>query len=280
MKDSWILRFLYKTAPGRCLLKLMVQPSVSRGAGGILSLGISKYMIPYYIKKHHIDMSDICIPPGGFSSFNHFFTRKRKQEDVERIEGHVYSPCDGFLTAVRIHSESVFSIKHTQYALEDLLQDRSLAETFNGGVALIFRLTPADYHRYGYAADGRILSSMKIEGKLHCVRPIALRTVPVYVQNSREYQVIATKDFGTVIQMEVGALLVGKIENDRRMLEQRYVQAGEEKGHFAFGGSTIILCFPKDSICLNRSLREKHKGHEEIRVRMGEDIAHKKGAAH
>ena len=49
---------------------------------------------------------------------------------------------------------------------------------------------------------GKVLRARKIRGKLHCVRPIALRTVPVFAQNSREYEVIAAGKFGIVVQME------------------------------------------------------------------------------
>ena len=140
-------------------------------------------------------------------------------------------------------------------------------------MALIRRLTPPDCHRYCSPATGEIILSKKIQGKLHCVRPIALRTVPVYIQNSREYQVIKTEQFGMMIQMEIGALLVGKIENYIRPLEKKYIQVGEEKGYFEFGGSTIILLFQKDAICMNGSLYKKNNNHAEIRVRMGEFIA-------
>ena len=44
--------------------------------------------------------------------------------------------------------------------------------------------------------------------------------------------------------MEVGALLVGKIED--RPLDGP-VRRGMEKGNFAFGGSTIILVTEKDA---------------------------------
>ena len=76
MKDSFILRFLYRTVPGRSVLKFLVQPKVSVFAGRILSSGASKYFIPWYIRKNHIKMSNVMIPDGGFSSFNDFFTRK------------------------------------------------------------------------------------------------------------------------------------------------------------------------------------------------------------
>ncbi len=265
MKDSLVLRFLYGTVVGRLLLKALVQPGVSRLVGKYLSSGASRWLVFYYIKKHKIDMSDIEIPQDGFDSFNDFFTRKHKRERFEFTEGHLISPCDGFLTVMDIEKDSEFTIKHTRYSVEDLLQDKSLAARFEGGKALVFRLTPANYHRYCYPAEGRVLSEKKIPGVLHCVRPVALRSVPVFAQNSREYQVIRTERFGTMVQMEIGALLVGKITNRKRLSGKWYVQAGEEKGYFEFGGSTIVLFLPKGAVSMEHCEKE-------ILVHMGDCI--------
>lgn len=47
-----------------------------------------------------------------------------------------------------------------------------------------------------------------------------------------------TKNFGDVIQIEVGAMMVGKIVNYDGKTD---IKRGEEKGKFLYGGSTIIL---------------------------------------
>lgn len=49
MKESLALKFLYGTIPGRMILKLLVQPKVSEAAGHVLSSGVSKFFVPYYI---------------------------------------------------------------------------------------------------------------------------------------------------------------------------------------------------------------------------------------
>ncbi len=273
MRESLILRFLYRTVPGRMVLKLLVHPRVSEAAGYYLSSRASKWIVPYYIRKHKIDMSDIDIPAGGFSSFNDFFIRKRNTECFDVTYGHLISPCDGLMSCIRIKGKIVLDIKNTMYTLYDLLEDNELAGQFRDGTALVFRLTPADYHRYCYAANGKVLQHKKIKGRLHCVRPIALRTVPVFAQNSREYQVLETESFGTVIQMEIGALLVGKIKNDRLSSKYSYVSRGEEKGYFEFGGSTIIMLFKKNKICMNENLYKRQNSDEEIPVHMGEFVA-------
>lgn len=270
MRESVALRFLYKTAPGRAILKVLVHPAVSRAAGALLSSGVSKCIVPCYILRHKIDMHNIEIPPRGFASFNDFFTRRRKCAGFDRTPGHLISPCDGLLTCLDIREDTVLEIKNTEYSLGDLLRDSKLAAKFRGGQAFIFRLTPSHYHRYCHVAEGRVLCSRKIPGKLHCVRPIALETTPVFVQNSREYQVIRTREFATLVQMEVGALLVGKISNppgtDR-------VRAGQEKGYFEFGGSTVILLVQKDAVQRSEKLFRRTAVDGEIPVKMGECIA-------
>lgn len=273
MRESFALRFLYGTVLGRMILKQLVRPRVSETAGRYLSSAASKWIVPCYIRKHKIDMSDFDIPPGGFASFNDFFTRKRRTECFDVTDGHLISPCDGWLSVIRLEKSAVLNIKGTTFTLSDLLKDRELARRFEEGTAFVFRLTPADYHRYCYAADGRAVFHRIIRGRLHCVRPIALRTVPVFAQNSREFQVYETEDFGTLIQMEVGALLVGKIRNSSSSWKSGYVRRGEEKGYFEFGGSTIILLLQKGTICVNDNLYIKQNGEGEIPVHMGEYIA-------
>ena len=266
MKESLSLRFLYGTAPGRVVLKGLIHPWISKVAGCFLSSRLSKWLIPGFKKSNQIDMAGVIVPEDGFSCFNDFFARKREPESLSIKKGQFISPCDGFLRAVKIEDKTVLDVKHSVYSVGDLLADEELAERFKDGVALVFRLTPANYHRYCYPVTGRVATMRQVEGKLHCVRPIALRTFPVFVQNSREYQVLETKEFGSVVQMEVGALLVGKIKNHMASAGDSVVQMGREKGYFEFGGSTIILLFEKDKMVLD----EKWTGEEEVPVRLGE----------
>ncbi|MCM1257315.1 MAG: phosphatidylserine decarboxylase [Roseburia sp.] len=275
MKDTLILRFLYRTVPGRMTLKILVHPWVSKAAGCFLSSKASRFLVPYYVKKNHISLENIAVPVGGFSSFNEFFTRKSNTEgEFITRQGCVISPCDGFLTPVEIKNGRVFDIKNAEYSLEDLLKSHSLGEKFKDGMAFVFRLTPANYHRYCYAVSGKISASRRIEGVLHCVRPVALRTFPVFVQNSREYQVIRSENSGIMVQMEIGALLVGKIKNHRFSSKTKKVYAGEEKGYFEFGGSTIVLLFQKDTVFVKEELYQRLDDNGEIPVRTGENVAH------
>ncbi len=273
MGDTLLLRFLYRTAPGRVVLKVLVSPWVSKAAGRFLNSGASRPLVPYYIAKYHIDMRGIDVPENGFASFNAFFTRSRRAHKRSARPDCLISPCDGFLSCMTIRRDTLLDVKHTKFTLQSLLQDDALAENFVNGTALIFRLTPANYHRYSYAADGSVCWNKKIPGVLHCVRPVATCTVPVFTENSREYQVIDTDRFGRMVQMEVGALLVGKITNDPQFDAESIVWAGDEKGYFEFGGSTIILLFQEGILEMDSSLERRRDANYETAVRAGEVIA-------
>ena len=74
---------------------------------------------------------------------------------------------------------------------------------------------------------------------------------------------------GPVIQMEVGAVLVGKIVNYHE--NHRYLR-GEEKGRFEYGGSTILLFFEKDRVRLHPQLFLSGEQGREVKVKMGQRI--------
>ena len=65
---------------------------------------------------------------------------------------------------------------------------------------------------------------------------------------------IDSDGFGRAVQMEVGAMLVGRIVNDTPS-ESRVVR-GMEKGHFEYGGSTIILLLSKDRVEIRKDFQD------------------------
>ena len=268
-KDSAALRFLYGTALGRILLKLLSAPVLSRLAGAFLDSRISKPLIQPFVKKNNIDLNDFY--SDDFRCFNDCFSRKIKDglRTVDFSPSALVSPCDALLSAYNINTDSTLNIKGSEYTVEDLLADKALAERYDGGVCLVFRLCVHHYHRYIYVDNAVKSKNTFIGGRLHTVRPIALRTYPVFKQNSREYTVMQTENFGAVTQIEVGALLVGKIENYHS--EQR-VQKGEEKGRFLYGGSTIILLIENDKVDIPEELFLETQNDREVPVLLGERI--------
>jgi len=263
------LNFLYHTAPGRFVLKLLVRPELSRACGKFLDTGLSKGLIKSFIKNNNIDMSEYM--DEEYSCFNDCFCRHIKPEarPIDNNPDNLICPCDGLLSAYRIENDLVIPVKQSRYSITDLLQNSELASTYNGGTCLVFRLCVNHYHRYAYPDNGTKGKNIFIPGKLHTVRPIALREVPVFVENSREYTVLSTENFGKVVQMEVGAMLVGKISNNH---EEYSFARGEEKGCFLYGGSTIIMLLEKDSAKVNKNLFDTTKCEVETPVKMGQVI--------
>ncbi|MCL2365540.1 MAG: phosphatidylserine decarboxylase [Oscillospiraceae bacterium] len=271
-EDSGVIKFLYRTILGRVLLSLLTQRAVSLFMGMIMNSIASCMLIPGFIKRNHIDMS--AYETKKYRSFNEFFERKIKMEErpFQGDDHEVAAPCDGKLSAYKITPDSVFYVKQAQYALSELLQDAALAKAYTDGICLIFRLEPTDYHRYAFIDDGEIVMYKKIDGILHTVRPISHCTHNVFAQNAREYVGIQTKHLGKIIQMEVGALFVGKINNYKYAGS---VSRAEEKGLFRFGGSTVIMLFPKGSIDVHTQILENTKNDKETLVKMGNSIGRK-----
>ena len=263
------LEWLYGHMAGRILLKALVAPAVSRFGGILLDSGLSRLAIRPFIRRHDIDMTEYR--PKKYRSYNDFFTRRMKPEArrVDMAPEILVSPCDGRLSVYELNEQASFSIKHTLYTAESVLWDRKLAAQYAGGYAWVFRLCVEDYHRYIYVDGGRVAKMVWIPGVLHTVNPVANEHFPIYKENTREYYILDSEHFGEMIQMEVGALLVGKIRNHKRGTN---VKRGWEKGKFAFGGSTILLMTKKGAVCPDRDILENSRRGIETRVHLGEGV--------
>jgi len=271
-KDRSAANFLYNSLPGRILLKLLVKTTVSRFVGVLMESPASKRFITRFIKQNNIDMDEY--ENVKYKSFNDFFIRKIKDGNRPFSDNinDIIAPCDGKLSVYPITQDGKFIIKNSIFTIESLLMDKNLADEFKDGVCLVFRLTPDDYHRYVYIDDGEILSSKKIKGVLHTVRPIAFERYKVFKQNAREYTLLQTKNFGKIIQMEVGALFVGRISNH---IKGQTFKRGDEKGLFEFGGSTVILMFKNNTIELDKFIYENTMNKKETIIKMGNKIGKK-----
>ncbi|MBQ9196773.1 MAG: phosphatidylserine decarboxylase [Clostridia bacterium] len=267
--DGGLLAFLYGTAPGRLLLRPLISRPVSRLAGWFMDSPLSRPLIAPFIRKNGIDMADY--EAEEYQSFNAFFTRRIKPaaRPMAADPETLMAPCDGRLSVYKIGPDSLFAIKGSAYDVRSLLGNDERAEDFTGGTCLVFRLSVDDYHRYHYLDDGEKDENRFIPGALHTVRPIALAHTAVFVQNCREYTVMKTAHFGAVAQIEVGAMLVGKISNNQQA--GAFVR-GQEKGKFLYGGSTVVVLLQKDAAQIDQRFWRATDREEETRVKLGEGI--------
>ena len=265
------VKFLYKNVFGRFILKTVMVLHLDKIAVMFLRSPLSKPMAKRYVKKNGIQVT--AEEMKNFRTYRELFVRKRAPKPTDTTPEHLISPCDGWLSAFPIDPDSCFALKNSYYQLKDFLKDEELAKNYHNGTCLIFRLCASDYHHYSYIDNGYQGKNHKIPGVLHSVQPIACEKYPVFVLNKRSWCLLETDNFGPVVQCEIGALIVGGIENDKE--NEKFIK-GEEKGHFELAGSTIILLFEEDRIELKSEVIKQLSESEEIRVLQGDWIANAK----
>lgn len=266
------LSFLYNTKIGRLVLKpIVANKFVSNLVGWVLDRRISCVGIKPFIRKNNIKMDDY--ENKRYSSFNDFFIRKIKEGKREIImdDDAFISPCDSKLMVYKIDDKTLFKVKNSVYDVFSLTNNSEIAKEFKNGYALVFRLSPSDYHRYYFVDNGKILKKYKINGKFHTVNPIVYDKFKVFKENTRECTLVETKNFDKLLYVEVGALLVGKISN--HMVSN--FKKGEEKGYFMYGGSTVIILVKNNKIKIDYEIQKNSNLGYETYVKLGEKIAKK-----
>lgn len=266
-ESSGFVKFLYTNALGRALLKIIIKLRADRVAVRFLRSSSSKIIIKRYARKNGIALTKEQLK--SYGSFRDFFARTRTGTPVDKEPSHLVSPCDGWLSAFKISADSCFDIKNSHYRVSDFLCDESLAKKYENGDILIFRLCANDYHHYSYIDGGYQGENHFIEGELHSVQPIVCEKIPIYVKNRRSWCLLETDNFGSVVQCEIGALVVGGIVN---RLDGGRFEKGSEKGHFDLSGSTIVLMLEPNKTELNADITEALLHSEEVRVTEGQFI--------
>ena len=270
-----LMKHLYSTTLGKLQLEFLIKRKLYSALTGVLcDTRLSAGKIQWFAKEYGIDLSLCEEGVENFKSFNHFFTRKLKPEarpfaaDTELL----LSPGDGRMRAwMDIDMEKLVQVKGLSYSLKNLLADEQLASQYQGGIYVLLRLAPVDYHRFHFIDNGICTASKKIKGYYYSVNPIALSTIPtVFCQNKREYSILDSEHFGKILYMEVGATSVGSIVQTYQPGAE--IRRGDEKGYFKFGGSTVILFLEKDVACIDEEIIEQTALGFETRVLAGEPI--------
>ena len=259
------VKFLYTNIFGRVILKLINNRFISKMVGKYMDSKLSIKRIDKTIKKNNIDMN--LFEKKEYSSFNDFFTRRKKNLNFDIDSDHFVSPADAKLLAIKLNKDSSFDIKGSIYSLKNIIKE-DLTSKYKNGYALIFRLEVSDYHRYHFIDDGKLSEYKYIKGKLNTIQPIAYNK-KIFHTNCREYTTLYTKNFGDIIEVDVGALLVGKITNNKEITK---FKKGDEKGYFEFGGSTIILFVEDKKVIIDNDILLNSTLGKETIVSCGEKI--------
>lgn len=241
--------------------------------------------IEAFVRFHRLDLSDFVESDiNKYNSFNEFFYRKIKAEarPIERPNDcrTVTSPADCRCCAFSTVEEGTkIWIKGENFSLAKLfhgnfcnLQGTNFFKASECSLG-IFRLAPQDYHRFHSPVDGHIKRILHIEGEYYTVNPMAVRSkLDVFGENVRTLILIETEEFGTIIMIAVGAMMVGSIVLTKG--EEDKVVRGEEVGYFKFGGSTILLLLEKEKFLFDSDLLNNSTSAVETLTRVGQSIGH------
>ena len=249
---------LNKIYKNRLLTLITTSKIISKIYGKYNSTKLSRKKIDRFIKNNNIDMN--MYKDKKYNSFNDFFIRKLKRLKINK-KGFI-SPCNGKLLVYKISNDLNLTIKNINYHISDLINEEL---DYSNGYIFVYRLSLDDYHRFHYIDDGKRIKRVRIKGRLHTVSESSNK-YKVYKENEREYSILETKNYGKIIYMEVGALLVGKIINYDKSTFKR----GEEKGYFLPGGSTVIII--ANNIKVDKDILEYSKMNIETIVHVGERI--------
>nr|WP_321464623.1 phosphatidylserine decarboxylase [uncultured Desulfobulbus sp.] len=270
-----LLAWAYNTRCGRWILALVLkQPCFSRLYGWYCRQPMSRRMIRPFVKKMHVDTTEITRPLASYGSFHAFFTReidlgKRPVHPEGRV---CIAPTDGKVLAYsHVRAGTTFRVKRSAFNLESFLADSGLARDYNGGSMMIGRLCFREYHHFHFPDSGVPGAAVSIPGFLHAGGPYAEHgLVPFYAENHRVRTPFEADHFGPMLLVEIGAMAVGSIHQLYRPGTR--VGKGERKGFFAPGGSTVVLLFKKGVIDFDEDLLANTERGLETSIRMGDSI--------
>ncbi len=266
------MKFVYRTKIGKAIgYTLLKRRFFTRLCTAKEFTRFSKPKIKKFVKRYNINMDEALRPIEDYRNFNDFFTRKLKDgaRQIDMTPGVLISPADSKCIAYPIRDGMVFSVKSIKYTLGELLRDEQVASEYIDGICMVFRLAPTDYHRFCYIDEGTQSKVRDIKGHWNTVNTHYAPN-KVHATNYRQVCTMETERFGLVTEVDVGAMMVGRIIQNRP--NGGTFKKGEEKGWFEFGGSTVVLLFQRDRVILHDDILQYSSLGIETIVRQGEAI--------
>jgi len=244
-------------------------------------------------KTFEIDL--FAIPPGGFNSFNTFFSRYiRPGERPIGSKTYPYNPPsagnpvgpspkeDGNAIfknmaddqVVVVPADSVYRgwwpisekdtiqvSKGNAYSIKELLSGSKYADCFKGGIITHSYLTVFTYHRYHVPVRGTVLETNIVSGKVFA--NVELKEGHLGATDGTGYQfkqdrglIVMDSPVGKVAMVAIGMDFISSC--NLSVSEGAYLNKGDEFGYFLFGGSDMIMLFENPNIHIE--LEDKNKG--------------------
>ena len=263
------------------LQKVLPQHGLSRLVGWLASSQIPlirRIFIHGFARAYDISLADAERKHlDDYQSFNDFFTRslaagaRPMPEQPDRLA----CPVDGTVSQMGgIQHDVLMQAKGHQYTLNSLAGDTGRG--LNHGDFCTIYLAPSNYHRIHLPCDAKLVETRAIPGALFSVNGVTEAGIPgLFCRNERLVCRFET-EFGPMLLVLVGALIVASIETGWSGPASPYreeivsthdhdFQQGDEIGRFLLG-STVICCFAKDAVALAQRFTEG------TTVTLGEDM--------
>jgi phosphatidylserine decarboxylase len=238
-----------------------------------------------YCKAYGVDLAECEVPPGGFGTFDAFFTRRLKPgaRAFDPSPDAVLSPADGRVEDCGVIEHGArLRVKAHEYSVAELVGDAAAGTELEGGSYAVIYLSPRDYHRVHAPVSGAVVAARYVPGTLYPVNDIGVRHVPnLLARNERLIVHQRSERHGRAITALVGAVGVGRISvsfddslvtNDGRASGLRVygdepvqLERGDELGVFHLGSTVVLLLHPGQGHALGVAPGE--------RVRMGQALA-------
>ena len=216
-----------------------------------------------------MDLSEARRSVREFGSLDQLFVRRLKQgaRTWPADPAAAGSPVDGIVgQSGPVRDGRALQAKGRWYTVAELLDDRELADRFDGGTFVTLYLAPSHYHRIHAPVGGRLRYARHIPGRLLPVNRPAVQVVDrLFPRNERLVGVLesgmAGPEAGAVAVVAVGAFNVGRItaDFDPELVTNRRGAVAEtriyhpsvelERGDplMAFHlGSTVVLLFERE----------------------------------
>lgn len=271
--DDFIL-WCYETPMGNKFLDKFFSKKLFNQIYGIYKRSpFSVSQIKKDIRKYDIKID--LFKPQHYSSYEDFFLREfiGGIRDFPKDQTEMGAFGEGrFLGFEKVTQDHKYPVKgHFLNSLE-LLNHHPIAKEFEDGPLLICRLCPIDYHHFHFPDDGDIIEQFRIHGDYESVNLHALRNRPhIFIKNERDVSILQTKNFGLLAFIEVGAMCVGKIIHNKKGLIR--FGRGEQKGHFKFGASTIIVLGQAGKWKPSLDILEHSMVNRESYIKLGDKVA-------
>ncbi len=220
--------------------------------------------IAAFVRAYDVDLSEVEMPPGGFRTFDDFFTRRLLEGArlVDPDPSALVSPADGRLEDLgEITADGELLVKGQPYTAAALLGDDEAAAAYAGGRYFIVYLSPRDYHRVHAPTCGSVQCMRYVPGTLFPVNRIGTDFIPqLFARNERLAIVQEGVVHGVVTTILVGAIGVGRIGVSFDEVQTNRADApglrsysdapiprdrGDELGVFHMGSTAIVMTPPE-----------------------------------